>query len=86
MNIILVGRNSPALGDIADDIKAECKEVKVEFIEADFSKGHNVYKAIETGLVGKDIGILVNNVGVIPPHPMYFTEVILNETHRKFFL
>ena len=52
----------------------------VEPIEVDFadSSGDDISKTIKDGLAHKDIGILVNNVGVILPFPMYFHEVILN--------
>ena len=35
----------------------------------------DIKNVIEDALAGKDIGILVNNVGVILPYPMYFNEV-----------
>ena len=42
---------------------------------ADFAAGRSCYDVIKRGLEGRDIGILVNNVGVIPDYPMYLTEV-----------
>ncbi len=49
--------------------------VEVEIIVADFAKGREIYPGIEQGLKGKDLGILVNNVGVFTTYPMYYAEV-----------
>ena len=80
MNLILIGRNTIRSKDIASDIKAEYGNVGIEVIEVDFadSSGDDISNTIKDGLAHKDIGILVNNVGVILPFPMYFHEVILN--------
>ena len=63
MNLVLIARKEELLNKIADDIRTQFG-VQVEVIIADFGMGGNIYKNIEDGLVGKDIGILVNNVGV----------------------
>lgn len=43
---------------------------------ADFSdKTLSIYDVIREALKDLDIGILINNVGVIVPHPMYFNDV-----------
>ena len=78
MNLILIGRNSSKLKDIASDIQGEYDNVAIEIIEIDFGDGDDIKKVIVDGLSGKDIGILVNNVGVILPYPMYFNEVCDN--------
>ena len=63
MNLVLVARKADLLNEIANDIKNKYA-LKVEVIMADFGKGIDIYKNIEESLAGKDIGILVNNVGV----------------------
>merc|ERR1711974_141662 len=63
MNLVLIDRKAELLKKIANEIHTEYG-VKVEVIVADFGKGSSIYKDIEAGLVGKDIGVLVNNVGV----------------------
>lgn len=63
MNLILIARKAELLQSIADEIKDKFK-VDVEIIIADFSKGKEIYASIADGLKGKEIGILVNNVGV----------------------
>ena len=75
MNLVLIGRGLEKLQEIANDLQSTY-QVKIDVIEADFARaGQSIYEAIEAGLDNKDIGILVNNVGVILPHPMYFHEV-----------
>ena len=75
MNILLIGRNEAKLSEISDSIRSN-HDVEVEYLVIDFAKGLEVpYKNIENFLGDKDIGILVNNVGVIPPYPMYFDEI-----------
>lgn len=64
MNLVLIARKADLLKKIAEDIKAK-HDVKVEVIIADFGQDENLYPSIQEGLHGKDIGILVNNVGVI---------------------
>ena len=49
--------------------------VKVEIIEADFAFGKEIYGNLREKLKDKDIGVLVNNVGIFLEYPMYFTEV-----------
>jgi len=49
--------------------------VKTEVVVADFAAGPAVYEDIRRALESKDVGILVNNVGVIPEYPMFLTEV-----------
>lgn len=62
-NLILIARKADLLQTISDEIKVKHK-VQVEIIIADFSKGQDIYSSIAEGLAGKEIGILVNNVGV----------------------
>lgn len=80
LNIILISRSSSKLEQVASEIEATA-EVKTKIIVADFSKGREIYKDIEEKLKGfdLDIGILVNNVGIAYPYPMYFGEVSEDE-------
>ena len=63
MNLILIARKEDLLKQIASEL-TQNYGIKVEIILADFSKGPSIYPNIEKGIAGKDIGILVNNVGV----------------------
>jgi len=73
MNLVLIARKANLLNEIADDIKSKYA-VKVDVIIADFGKGIDIYKNIEESLADKDIGILVNNVGVSYDQLNYFHE------------
>ena len=64
MNLILIARKEDLLQKIATDLRNQ-HGIQVEIIVADFGKGSSIYPAIESGISGKDIGILVNNVGVL---------------------
>ena len=81
MNLILIGRNSSKLKEIASDIQGEYDNIAIEIIEIDFNDGDDIRNVIVDALAGKDIGILVNNVGVILPYPMYFNEVCNLDLH-----
>ena len=73
MNLVLVARKANLLNEIADDIRSKYR-VKVDVIIADFGQGTIIYKNIEECLARKDIGILVNNVGVAYDGLNYFHE------------
>merc|ERR1712156_954280 len=73
MNLILIARKAELLNKIASEIHTQYG-VKVEVIIADFGKGASIYKDIEAGIAGKDIGVLVNNVGVASDGLQYFPE------------
>ena len=73
MNLVLVARKAALLNEIADDIKSKYA-VKVDVIIADFGKGIDIFMNIEESLADKDIGILVNNVGVAYDRLKYFHE------------
>ncbi|XP_032709747.1 inactive hydroxysteroid dehydrogenase-like protein 1 [Lontra canadensis] len=74
LNIILISRSQDKLQTVAKDI-ADTYKVETEVIVADFSSGREIYDPIREALKDKDIGILVNNVGVFYPYPQYFTQV-----------
>ena len=73
MNLILIGRNEKTLQDISKQIENQYK-VETIVLAVNFANGPDMYEEIKPLIDGKDIGMLVNNVGVIPPYPMYFEE------------
>uniref|UniRef100_A0A8D0HPI6 Inactive hydroxysteroid dehydrogenase-like protein 1 n=1 Tax=Sphenodon punctatus TaxID=8508 RepID=A0A8D0HPI6_SPHPU len=77
VNIILIGRSAEKLEAVAKHI-AETYKTETAIIVADFSKGREIYPAIKEVLRGKEIGILVNNIGVFYDYPDYFTNVSEN--------
>uniref|UniRef100_A0A8C8R880 Hydroxysteroid dehydrogenase like 1 n=1 Tax=Pelusios castaneus TaxID=367368 RepID=A0A8C8R880_9SAUR len=74
VNIILISRNKEKLEAVAKDI-AETYKVETVVVVADFSKGREIYSSIKEALRDKDIGILVNNVGVFYAYPEYFSRL-----------
>ncbi|XP_075045007.1 inactive hydroxysteroid dehydrogenase-like protein 1 isoform X2 [Mixophyes fleayi] len=74
VNIILLGRNMEKLQKVSETISAAYR-VKTRFIVADLSKGREVFPPIKEALKDVDVGILVNNAGVLYDYPAYLTEV-----------
>ncbi|VTJ51292.1 Hypothetical predicted protein [Marmota monax] len=74
LNVILMSRNEEKLRTVAKDI-ADTYQVETDIIVVDFSRGREIYVPVAEALRDKDIGILVNNVGVFHPYPQYFTQV-----------
>ncbi|NXP81517.1 HSDL1 protein, partial [Ramphastos sulfuratus] len=74
VNIILISRNKEKLEAVSRSI-SETYKVETDIIVADFSKGSEPYSAIKEALKDREIGILVNNVGIFYPYPDYFTNL-----------
>ncbi|KAM5171242.1 very-long-chain 3-oxoacyl-CoA reductase-like [Mantella aurantiaca] len=63
-NVVLISRNLEKLKKVAAEIEQQ-SGCKAKIIQADFTGGAEIYPKIEEGLKDLDIGILVNNVGMI---------------------
>ncbi|NWI95215.1 HSDL1 protein, partial [Pitta sordida] len=74
VNIILISRSREKLEAVSRSI-AETYHVETDFIVADFSKGREPYPAIKEALKDREIGILVNNVGIFHSYPDYFAHL-----------
>ncbi|XP_053126792.1 inactive hydroxysteroid dehydrogenase-like protein 1 [Hemicordylus capensis] len=74
MNIILISRNKEKLEALAKEI-VDAYKVETAIIVVDFGEGREIYPAVKKALMGKEIGILVNNVGVFYNHPDYFANL-----------
>ncbi|NWQ62798.1 HSDL1 protein, partial [Neopipo cinnamomea] len=74
VNIILVSRNREKLEAVSRSI-SETYQVETDFIVADFSKGREPYPAIKEALKDREIGILVNNVGMFTGYPDYYANL-----------
>jgi len=84
LNIILVARSKERLSQVAKEIQ-ETFHVKTEIIVVDFTDSSAVKKvAKELDKITVDIGILVNNVGMMGPHFIPFLE--LEETTARDML
>ncbi|CAL4149801.1 unnamed protein product [Meganyctiphanes norvegica] len=79
MKVILVAWNKDELNNVAREISTEFG-VETSIVVVDFSQGQTIYRHIAKELEGKDIGILVNNVGTVgPATPTPFSEVTESE-------
>lgn len=78
MNIVLISRTSSKLQNVSEEI-VKLYGVKTEIAVADFSEGFEACEKLKKMLNGLDIGILVNNVGVIVEKPMCFNEMTEND-------
>ncbi|XP_071539915.1 inactive hydroxysteroid dehydrogenase-like protein 1 isoform X2 [Panulirus ornatus] len=71
MNIVLISRTLEKLQKVSSEIVQEYG-VETEVVQVDFIDGRPIYEDIGKHLQDKEIGILVNNVGVMLSHPMEF--------------
>ncbi|KAH8362636.1 hypothetical protein KR200_005599, partial [Drosophila serrata] len=68
LNLVLISRTKEKLIATTNEIESQYK-VKTKWIAVDFTKGIEIYDQIEKELAGIEVGILVNNVGMMYEHP-----------------
>ncbi|KAM3927295.1 very-long-chain 3-oxoacyl-CoA reductase-B-like [Leptodactylus fuscus] len=74
-DIVLISRTLEKLKRVAKEIEQKTKR-KTKVIQLDFTGGPEIYPKVEQELKSLDIGILVNNVGMIyNPTPVTFLNV-----------
>ncbi|XP_062552965.1 very-long-chain 3-oxoacyl-CoA reductase-like [Armigeres subalbatus] len=83
MNLLLISRTKSKLQQVEREIRSECN-VEVKIMDIDFSDGYRVYARIRKELEGLDVGVLVNNVGVIHKHPITVEEITQSEMDQVF--
>lgn len=69
MKVLLIARNEAKLRRVADEI-AQKHSTEVQILVADFGRGEEIYDQLEKRLRLLDVGILVNNVGIINEKPI----------------
>ncbi|XP_073435438.1 17-beta-hydroxysteroid dehydrogenase type 3-like [Dendrobates tinctorius] len=63
LDVVLISRTLEKLKRVASEIEKESGR-KIKYIQADFTKGSNIYHMIQEELKSLEIGVLVNNVGM----------------------
>ncbi|XP_074319047.1 very-long-chain 3-oxoacyl-CoA reductase 1-like [Silene latifolia] len=85
LNLTLVGRNQLKLEAISNEIleKHGKENIETKIIVIDFAKivGEEVEMKIKEEIEGLDVGVLVNNVGMLNSKPKFFHEVDFEEIH-----
>lgn len=74
LNIILISRDMEKLRATAQELEFDFR-VRTQVIQADLSEGRHIYPEIAKQLEGKEIGILINNAGVMYDSPSLFLNV-----------
>lgn len=74
MSIILVSRTLSKLETVAKEI-GEKYNVDTAVIAVDFTSGPEIYEKIKDEVKGKEIGVLVNNVGLSYDTPDFFLSI-----------
>jgi len=74
LNVVLISRTKSKSDSVAKELQDTFK-VKTKVISVDFTDGLEIYETIKRELEGLDIGILVNNVGMMYPGPYAFHEM-----------
>uniref|UniRef100_A0A8C6YGS6 Hydroxysteroid 17-beta dehydrogenase 3 n=1 Tax=Naja naja TaxID=35670 RepID=A0A8C6YGS6_NAJNA len=80
LNVVLISRSLKNLEKVALEIEQTTKRT-VKIIQADFTD-NDIYENIEENLQGLEIGILVNNVGMLPNRfPCHFLNIPDKDEH-----
>ncbi|XP_050444417.1 very-long-chain 3-oxoacyl-CoA reductase-like isoform X3 [Adelges cooleyi] len=75
MDVVLISRTRSKLESTASDIRNKYS-VNTKIIEADFiDNNSDLYDRIEKELRDLDVGVLVNNVGMMNEFPIFFLEI-----------
>lgn len=75
-NILLISRTLEKLEETKKELNAKYPKVTVEILDIDFSKYNETSKErITSAVKSKDVGVLINNVGISYPFTRYFHEL-----------
>lgn len=75
-SVLLISRTLAKLEETKTEISAKYPKIQVEVLDIDFSKyDETSKKRIASAIAGKDVGVLINNVGISYPFTKYFHEL-----------
>jgi 17beta-estradiol 17-dehydrogenase / very-long-chain 3-oxoacyl-CoA reductase len=75
-SVLLISRTLAKLEETKTELSAKYPKVQVEILDIDFSKYDDKCKTrIAAAIAGKDVGVLINNVGISYPFTKYFHEL-----------
>jgi 17beta-estradiol 17-dehydrogenase / very-long-chain 3-oxoacyl-CoA reductase len=75
-NLVLISRTLDRLKACRDEILDKYPKIEVEILDIDYSNFDNAAKArVGDLLKSKDVGVLINNVGISYPFTKYFHEL-----------
>ncbi|XP_034251632.1 inactive hydroxysteroid dehydrogenase-like protein 1 [Thrips palmi] len=74
VNVVLISRNVDKLNELAREVEMDYS-VETKIIQADFTEGRPIYEQIAKELDALDVGVLLNNVGVLHGTPLYLSEM-----------
>mmetsp|Transcript_36363 Transcript_36363/g.58294 ORF Transcript_36363/g.58294 Transcript_36363/m.58294 type:complete len:311 (+) Transcript_36363:174-1106(+) len=83
MNVFLISRTESKLKSTCEEIESQYPDVSTDYLPVDYSDFNQLaQKRVSDAFKKLDkLGILVNNVGMSYPFPMYFHELSDNELH-----
>lgn len=76
LNVLLISRTQEKLDACKKDIKDKCPGVEVETLAINYeSFDDQAQNKVKSAVNNKEVGILVNNVGISYPFPKYYDEL-----------
>lgn len=85
MNLVLLSRTASKLSALAEEIRSKYR-VEVKWMAVDFAEGAPIYDRIRRELEGLEIGMLVNNVGVIHDNPVPLEALSLQDLDQSLIV
>lgn len=82
LRLVLIARSADKLAAVRDEIARAAPRADVVVHVADFART-DIYEGIAAALAGKDVSLLVNNVGVSYNYAMYFEELRASGKGRR---
>ena len=71
LNVVLISRSQDKLKTLSKEIIFELVNVKTKVIVMDFTGGLTIYQGLKEEVKELEIGILVNNVGIVQPFNLF---------------